>query len=204
MPEVVGQVQVVSSKVLSSGTYHSFCVDDTWYRTGNTPVQGLEKGYTIKFTFTKDQWGNQVDMASINFKEGEAPPPEAKKAYTKKSGGNSFQEEKVLREKYWNDKEVRDIARDKKISYAGALNTAIALVGAALDKELVALPKGKNLSLRFEAYKAMVHQEASELYTAIQATPERVENVVEDLPQQDEESFIEDVKPEETKDDGGW
>ncbi len=209
MTDVVGTVQVVSSKVLSSGTYYSFCVDDNWYRTGKTPTEGLMKGHTIKFTFEKNQWGNEVDTSTIEFDKAETPVEVTKKPYAKSGGGGlGFKEEKVLREKYWNDKEVRDVERDKKIGYAGALNTAIALVGSALDRELIAKPTGKNLGLKFDAYKAMVEESANGLYALIQSTPGRHDELVgtEVVESGDDESFAEDVQvaegPAETTD--GW
>jgi len=54
---------------------------------------------------------------------------------------------------------------------AGALNTAINIVNAALDREYLPAIKGK-APTRFEAYTVMVQEEANRLYSVIANTPD--------------------------------
>ena len=175
MPEIIGEIAAVSSKQLASGMYHSFCINDEWYRTGRdaTPVQ---KGYKVKFTFTEDKYGKQVDVKSLQFKEGEAPPAGEKKPYAKKSSYDPSEAKR--REVYWAEKEQRDIENQKRISYNGAMNTAIAVLNAAIANECVALPKGKNLGARFEALQAMISDEADRIFRVFQLVPTEYDSIM--------------------------
>ena len=96
--QLTGTVQRVSEKQLPSGLYHSFMLDDAWYRTGKIKAKGIEAGYKVQFDFTEDKYGKQVDIKSIKFKAGEAPP-----------ATNSGSKKAVGRDDFWSNKEVRDI-----------------------------------------------------------------------------------------------
>ena len=197
MPEVIGQIAAVSSKQLPSGLYHSFCVDDVWYRTGRD-FTNVAKGYKVKFNFEENQYGMQVDVPSLKFKEGEAPPPQtngAKAPYQKKSGYDPTEAKR--REKYWADKEARDIENQKRISYQAATNTAIQLLNGAIANDCVAVPKGKNLGARFEAFQAMVDEEAERIFRIYQLVPENFDAVMggtEEVVQTTSNDFDEEVK----------
>ena len=163
MSEAAGLVAAVSSKALDSGTYYSFCIDDIWYRTGRDPIP-FEKGHTVKFEFEENKYGKQVDLSSLKVKEGKTTVTRsASNAGAKKS---DYQQ----KEQYWKDKDLRDIATQKQIRMAGALNTAISMVTNAIASECLAAPKGK-AAARFEAYTAMVQEEAERLYKVIFEAP---------------------------------
>ena len=163
--EVVGQVQAISAKQLSSGLYHSFCMADTWYRTGTKKIEGVEKGYKVKFEFTEDKYGKHVVENTFKFKEGEAPPAAAKKSYGGGAKNNS---------EFWEKKEIRDIETQKRISFQAATNSATVLVNSALDREYLSKPTGK-MADKFAAYTAMVLEETLRLYKLYQEVPENSE-----------------------------
>jgi hypothetical protein len=175
MTQVIGEVAAASSKQLPSGTYYSFCVDDVWYRTGRED-SGVQKGYRVKFDFTEDKYGKHAE--NIQFKAGEAPPADAKKPYGGGKKSSYDPQEAKRREKYWAEKELRDIENQKRISYQAATNTALAIVTAAMEKELVAVPKGKNLGAKFEAFQAMVDEEAERIFRIYDAIPANYEALV--------------------------
>ena len=162
MSEAAGVVSAVASKVLASGTYYSFCINEVWYRTGRDPVP-FEKGYTVKFEYEDSQYGKQVDLDTLKSKEGTAP--------TTSSAGKG-KTEYQNKEQYWKDKDLRDIDTQKQIRMAGALNTAINMVNGAIQAECLATPKGKAAS-RVDADTAMVQEEADRLYAVIAETPKR-------------------------------
>lgn len=185
MEEAVGVVTAVSSKVLDSGTYYSFCIDDVWYRTGRDPVP-FEKGYTVKFEFDDGKYGKQVDLDTLKSKEGKAPA---------KSNGAAGG---LSKNQYWDNKEARDIEKDKSIRMAGALNTAIAMVNGALAVECLTLPKGK-VAARFDAYVAMVQEEADHLYAVIAETPSRHEELMQgDIGAEQDTTDFSDLEVEQT------
>lgn len=193
MPEVTGQVQAVSSKVLPSGTYHSFCVDDEWYRTGRTPTQ-VQKGYKVRFAFNDTKYGKEVDVDSLKFKEGEAPP-----ANSKGKGGVG-----LSKDQYWANKEAKDVDTQQRISFQAATNTAIALVTAAITNGYIAFPKSAKTEAKFDAYKEIIMKEAEDLFKIYQEVPENAErycaskdSVAETFPEIEEEAPVEEVEEDE-------
>ena len=175
MSEKTGMVAAVSHKQLASGTYHSFCVDDTWFRTGKVDVN-VDKGYKVKFNYETDSYGNQVDVASLKFKEGEAPPPQPKKAWGGKKGGGASDYAK--KEKYWQDKELRDIDNQKRISFNAAMNTAINFIQLAITNDCVKVPSAKSMPARFAALQAMVDEQTRRTVLEFQNAPSVVEELL--------------------------
>ena len=201
MTQVIGEVAAASSKQLPSGTYYSFCVDDVWYRTGRED-SGVQKGYRVKFDFTEDKYGKHAE--NIQFKAGEAPPA---KSYGGGKKSSYDPQEAKRREKYWAEKELRDIENQKRISYQAATNTALAIVTAAMEKELVAVPKGKNLGAKFEAFQAMVDEEAERIFRIYDAIPANYEALVaSDEVQERTTDFDEEVNedPSDQADPEAW
>jgi hypothetical protein len=194
MTQVIGEVAAASSKQLPSGTYYSFCVDDVWYRTGRED-SGVQKGYRVKFDFTEDKYGKHAE--NIQFKAGEAPPA---KSYGGGKKSSYDPQEAKRREKYWAEKELRDIENQKRISYQAATNTALAIVTAAMEKELVAVPKGKNLGAKFEAFQAMVDEEAERIFRIYDAIPANYEALVASDEVQERTTDFDDEVNEDTSD----
>jgi hypothetical protein len=194
MTQVIGEVAAASSKQLPSGTYYSFCVDDVWYRTGRED-SGVQKGYRVKFDFTEDKYGKHAE--NIQFKAGEAPPA---KSYGGGKKSSYDPQEAKRREKYWAEKELRDIENQKRISYQAATNTALAIVTAAMEKELVAVPKGKNLGAKFEAFQAMVDEEAERIFRIYDAIPANYEALVASDEVQERTTDFDDEVNEEPSD----
>lgn len=170
MPKVTGTVDRVSSKKLASGVYYSFCVDDEWYRTNRTRPP-FEEGYQVQFVFNEDKYGKQVDMDSIKFKEGEAPP---KGSGGKSSGGG------ISRDQYWSNKEVRDIDTQVRITYQSATNTALAFVTAALDKGVIDLPKSKKAADRLALFRELVNDETWYFFSKYHTSPALADEVGKD------------------------
>lgn len=166
MAQETGTVLAVSSKQLQSGTYYSFNVNDVWYRTGKKRAP-VEKGYKVRFNYTEDKYGKQVDLTSVQFKEGEAP----------KSTGKSYNAGGAGKDSYWADKEKRDVDTQKRISYQAAMNTAINVVNGAISNEYLKIPGGKKATL--EAYFAAIKEQAAELYRDYQNVPENHESLMD-------------------------
>lgn len=160
----IGVVEQVTSKVLASGKYYSFRVGDEWFRTNKTKPP-VEAGYKVKFTYTTDKYGNHVNMDSITFKPGEEPK-EAKKAVP---AGRSQSE-------YWEQKEIRDIDNQKRISFQAATNTAISMVNGAIEFGFLKLKGGAKASV--EAYYAAVMDQAENLYRSYQLLPENHDEIM--------------------------
>ena len=193
MPQTTGTVERTASKQLPSGLYYSFSVDGTWYRTGKKEAP-VEAGYTVRFNYDEDKWGKHVDLDSLKFKKGEAPKTSGK------SGGGSGARNS---NEYWEAKEQRDISTQKKISYAGVLNTSIQVLNTALDKEFFKIPGGKKATL--EAYKAALFDVADELYQRVNSAPDRHEEMMaygeEATPPKEDD--MSDFTEEEAPDEGG-
>lgn len=186
----IGVVEQVASKVLSSGKYYSFKIGNDWYRTNKTKPP-FEAGYKVKFEFETNKYGNQVDIDSITFKAGEAPKKEVK-------AGRSQSE-------YWEQKEIRDIDNQKRISFQAATNTAISMVNAALAGGFLKLKGGAKANV--EAYNAAVMEQAEELYRIYQNLPANHEDIMsageEATPpvEDDLSDFVEEDQTKPTNDD---
>ncbi len=166
--EVVGVVQAISAKQLASGLYHSFVMDEVWYRTGKNKVEGIEKGNRVKFEFDEDKYGKHLIEATFDFKVGEAPEPAAKKSYNAAPKNNT---------EFWAAKELRDIDTQKRISFQAATNSATALVNSALEQGFLTKPTG-NAAKKFPAYTAMVFEETLRLYKLYQEVPENSDTYI--------------------------
>lgn len=104
-----------AGKVLRSPLY-SFAIDDTWFSCGfDKPL--AEEGSLIEFSYEEDDYGKQVDVASIKVLDAGSPAA--------KSAGAT----------------ITPDARQLSIVYQSSRKDAIALITLAADKELVKLPK---------------------------------------------------------------
>jgi len=189
MTEMTGVVERTNVKELPSGMYYSFLINDDWYRTGRDKPP-FEAGYTIKFNFEDTKYGKQVDLKSVKFKEGEAPPVTTKASGGKPGSSNDF----------WAAKEVRDIETQKRISFNGAMNTALALVTAAFANEILTIPAKAKAEAKMDLFREMVVTEALHLYPMFQRVPDNHDTymgVGVDVPR---ESLDSEEEPEEIDD----
>lgn len=174
MSEIIGVVTKVSEKVLPSGTYFSFVLDgdNQWYRTGRDKPKFMA-GHKVKFQSKTDQYGTHCDLKTLEFKEGEAAPASSTAGAKAGAPKSDYQQ----RQAYWEDKEVRDIENQKRISYQAATNTAIALVNAALSNEAIVLPASKAKGKRFEVLQEIISNEADRIYAIYAAAPDRHDSI---------------------------
>lgn len=117
---VVDSYNPAGKKVGNRGSsVYSFKLDDgEWYRTGfEKPPAELSVGDSVKFSYTEDQYGKQVDLSTLKIKKNPNPAAQSTGGST---GGNG-------KDDYWKAREERDIEIQKRIGYAGCLNSAIAL-----------------------------------------------------------------------------
>lgn len=192
MPEVVGVVERVNEKVLPSGKYYSFLIDDVWYRTGRDQPS-FEAGYKVKFTFEEDKYGKQVKVDQVKFKEGEAPPARGRATGGKPKTNSEF----------WENKEARDIDTQMRISFNGAFNSATALVTAAFANDIISLPAKTKAADKLDAFRAMVEEETVYLYRKFQNVPKdsagymATEEEAEETFDVEEAPTVDDVEEEE-------
>jgi hypothetical protein len=188
MPEVTGTVERVSSKQLASGLYYSFLVNDEWYRTNKTKPP-FDAGYKVKFTFNEDKYGKQVDVDSVKFKEGEAP-----------AGGTAGGAATNSKE-YWANREANDLHTQRRISYQGAINTAVSIVDLMFDKGLIELPKSKKVDEKIELVHNLVLDEAKSLFTEFMLLTDNYDTI---MGNEEEVQVQEEPEQKEADDDGGW
>jgi hypothetical protein len=132
--------------------------DNTWYRTGQKEP-AFKKGQSIQFD-VKDAKGN-VDFDSIEVLESEvkvAPKPAASGRSASGSAGS--------RDDYWANKEQRDLAKDERyqtvdiprMTFCTSQDAAVALVTAAIEKDILPIPKDSAKSARLKGVLNMVDE----------------------------------------------
>lgn len=200
----------VSSKVVRNNTtLWSFQVDGdkAWYRTGyNKPVRPsgevLQDGDKVKFVFSKDQYGNQVDMDKFKVVAGKGAPP--KKAFSGGAkGGGAGKENWDARAKYWDDKEKKDEqVIGPMFDYRSALHAAIDVVAVALKAEAVNL--GTKKAARLEILQEMIHTVQQDLYEDFRR--KHAELAAGDVKEEEKTNPDEEDTDDEddSKDDDGW
>lgn len=176
MPQVTGTVERVNYKDLASGRYWSFLVADEWYRTNKTKPP-FEAGYKVKFDFEENQYGKQVNMDSVKFKEGEAPP--------KSSGGGG-----------------RNDDTQKRISFQAATNSAIAIIDMMFDKGLLELPKSKKADEKVALVTELVMNQAEELFRTYQLVPDNYDALMGG--DEDEAEVDVPAEAQDAEDDEEW
>ena len=114
------------------GSVYSFKIhsSEEWFRTG-WKDSGVEEGQSISFNYDVDDYGNQVDLASLKVTEAVAQDTPVKQVASKvgnKRGGKAYD-----KASYWANKEENDKAKDHRIAYNAAWNTATQLVTTAVN-----------------------------------------------------------------------
>jgi len=160
-------------KVFERGGRHSLLMDDDqWYGLGRNAAPGVFDGATVRFSWVQNGKYKNITEGTVQVKEG---APTQTKSYTQKASGGASDYAK--KEKYWLDKEQRDIDTQKRISYQAAMNTSINLVNTMLEGGFMTAPKGK-VADKHEAYMAMVYETADELFRVYQTLPENADEIL--------------------------
>lgn len=166
----MGSYSGVIKKVYEKNGRQSFLMDDdTWYGLGHNR-KDAEDGDQAKFDWEANGKYKNVIRGTCKIKKGEGSA----------GGGSTGKSDYASKEKFWADKEARDIGTQMKISYAGALNTAVAMTNAMITKDLLRL--GGKKAEAWDAYEAYVNDLAETIYVRIQSQPEFHEQLMENAP----------------------
>ena len=174
-----GEVAYVGSKAAGKGTAYFFYVKGIQnpanpekgiaFNCGFTHP-GIQKGDNITFSAQETQWGAEFQHESlVKNEEGTTPTPPNQSAAAavaasdnNKQGKRTYKAGATSRDKYWEDKEARDIVKDKQIAVQASLNTATAIVKLALEADALAL--GSTKAKKFDNIKEYVFSLADEIY----------------------------------------
>lgn len=168
---------VIKKVFNKNGRWSLLMDDDNWYgfnRKQPVSTAGVmaEDGDTAAFDYTMNGAYMNAEGNTLKLKKGSGPAPTAGKA------GNSYEK----KEAYWDDKETRDIETQKKISMAGAINSSITIMTAALAADMIKFT-GKE---KYAAFQAMIIEEAEALYRIIQFAPANHEEIMGGTAETDE------------------
>jgi len=174
---------------------YSFKMDDgEWYSCGFDSPGDLGVGDQVKFENVQNSKGYwNVNLDTLKVKKNKNPVSTAKKA----AGGK---ENYDARAKYWEDKEVRDLDLQKRIGYAGAINSALtfATILASSDAFPVTAAKLKKPE-GVDAAQEVIGKLADEFYLRINTRPFELDEVV--TPEVVGKEELEATEKEEEKDD---
>lgn len=178
-----GVVKGISEKLVTAKgkkvPIYSFILQDNdeWFRT-SFEEPDFEKGDLITFSYSVGDYGNDVDMKSIEILEEDAAAAEeeeeeeekptrsrrSSKSKTKPKAVNKSGN-KTTKDDFWAAKEKRDVENGVRISYHGAVNTAVNIVSALIANEQIALP---TLKKRKAAFDDLVAEYAEQLFAQTQ------------------------------------
>jgi hypothetical protein len=202
-----GQVHKVLNR---NGRWSLLMNNEEWYGLGRkapTHKDGSEvqEGDTVRFNYednTKNgRTFHNVVEGSLQAKKGDGPPPRTSSGQRGGKSGGGGRSNYQQKEQYWADKEERDIETQKKISMAGAYNTAIATIAAKVEAGLLKFT-GKSVAAKVEAYEAALDDEACRLYFIIQSTPVRHDELMAATGDKPEPALEEDLdEPADDADD---
>ena len=163
-----GVVDWAGGKDFRGNTLYSMKIGEQWFRTGTTNPN-VSRGDFVSFEFDFDGKGNNVNMNTFVRKtqEERAPNvvPNNVRAVTR--GGGASRKPAY---------EAND-DRQKMISWQAAVNTAIALVNGGISNGYVTIA-GRKGDVKYDAYKAMVLQEARDLFRLTQVVPDEYDSLV--------------------------
>ena len=152
-----GYVDVAVAKPDKNGkTRYSFKVknDDKWYSCGLDNPQ-IKKGDKIEFDFdTNGDWHN-VTPGSVKITQSGPEIVEAKKGFGgfARRGPSPGAAEK---EKYWEDKAIRDVDTQKRIQLQASRNSAIEVADLMLRNGAIKLPDA--LAKRHDIIAALIFE----------------------------------------------
>lgn len=193
----MGSYSGVIKRVHEKNGRMSFLMDnDEWYGLGHAKKEGAAEGDTAKFDYDMNGKYMNVIKGTCKLKKGKGS------AGAGGGGGSSY----AQKEKYWADKDIRDIETQKKISFAGALNTAVSMANAMIAADLLKL--GGKKADAWNAYEAFVNDLAETLYVRIQSQPEFHDGMMESRPfqavaEEGTEAPVDEPEAEE-EEDGDW
>lgn len=154
---VTGVIASVDSKDFRGTTYYSVTLEGSgkFYRTGKKKPE-VKAGDKVEFNTNEYKGATYVD-GDIKVTGWQEPKPDTRAT----SGGGGD------REKYWQEKAVRDVANDLQRSWGAALNSAIALVELMSKAEALPMPAKK--ADRYEAVRDIIMNEAVAIFKKSQA-----------------------------------
>jgi len=205
MIEMDGVVEKVGHKRIGKRTYYNFFLedDDTMYRTGTTETD-VQEGDTVAFEYEDGEYGAMVDLDSLEIEEGERKPKRRssskKKATSKKRpakasrgrgsrdvADKSNSSNKLSKDDYYKNKEVKDENRQKIISFQAAYNTALNILNSQLGLGLVTLGAANaKAGKKLEVFNELLEAKAQELFgkfnaaVSLSATVAIVDDVEDD------------------------
>lgn len=168
MPEYTGTIQ----KVFNKGKRWSLLMDDDkWYGLGYKKPQAYD-GQTARFQYEMNGAYRNVVEGTLQTKKGEEAPQ--KTAASSRQPRSDY----AQKEKYWADKEARDIDTQKRISYQAAMNTAISTINLALTHDLLVFAKSAKPADKFNTVIEAIQTQAEEYFADYQTIPNRAEAIV--------------------------
>jgi hypothetical protein len=212
MAKVTGQVQAISSKKVGRGFAYSFLLDDNqWYRHGFDKPK-FEKGFYVQFDDGTDQYG-VIDKSTLKFKKGTIANDQSSAQVASKAGGakGGQSENWEARQKYWDDKDKRDVVKDTQYVYRAAYFGAVDIIKCLVEKDKIELPKTKPL----DRMLALIDGLTEDLYAKFKAvgiedTQEQSDvkaDPVDDTPPPKKgrnKKAPDPVDDEDVDDDSGW
>lgn len=213
-----GVVKRVGSKRVGKRTYYNFTLedDDDIYMT-STNRADVEEGDEVTFEYEDTEYGNMVDLDSIEVVGHQEPKParRTKKKKSKASRGRSAKSSTRKsssrttggtskggnKDDYWNKRAEDDVKRQRQISLQASYNTALAILSKELDLGLVKLGTEKAAAAKkLAAFEELLKEKAyslwAEFFQAMEKDP--LGGPVEDSEIDDSN---EDVNDEQEEDD---
>ena len=200
MAIVQGQVEAISRKKVGNGFAYSFKVGDGWYRHGFDKPK-FDKGHIVRFDDTPGKY-DVIDTSTLQFKAGPPlPNTSSASSVAQSTGGNSKGGENwEARQKYWDDKDKRDVVKDVQYSYRSAFHMAAELVQFGVDKELITLTKTKP----FDKMLTLIDGLAADIHDKFASVGEtdKAADMVE--PVDDKDEVTSNAPDDDPADEGDW
>ena len=200
MQEYQGTIKKVYN---NKGRWSLLMDDENWYGNGYQRPNA-EEGQEAKFQWSQNDRGyRDIKQGTLRSRGAPSAPAEQKGAKAGANRGNA-----AAREQFWADKEARDIDTQKRISFQAAVNSALTLVNAAMERELISIPKSKKASEKLDAYVAIVMEQAEELFRTYQNLPDNYEEIMGNSDEQEQEQIdglqAGDEPPFDSGEDDDW
>lgn len=186
MPQAKGQVKFIKENQTKYGSMFGVALTSgkDYYGFGKVKPAFSEGDYVAFMYETNDRGFLDAVPETVKVKKGELP---AKKAYQGGGSGSS-------RDKYWEDKEARDIETQKRITYQSAKNNAVSIVELALANGALSL--GAKKSEAFDNLLAVINKVTLDTYQEYTEAPS-----IEFEDVEEEEDAGPSGEPEEVEED---
>lgn len=136
--------------------FYNCVIDGSWYGCGKDRPSFSEGDY-INFTFTRRGNFMNMDMNSVQKKEGSVQQSPSIANAAKSAGGAGSSKE------YWENKEARDANVQAAIHWQSSRSNAIAAVQAMVQAEVVKMPSAQGK--KYDVFMSLV-DEVTERYFA--------------------------------------